>query len=332
VRDSRPFAQQIGIRALGFDLGVVLGDLVFAEKFRIPRWRIQLQNGENPKSGGPTPVVRSVVSNAKFDVEKFDGRNNFGMWQCEVMDVLAQQELDVTLEDKPEEMSEADWKKLNRQACGTIRLCLAKDQKYFVMKESMAKELWNKLEDKYMTKGIENKLYLKRKFFGFRYVEGISMPEHLNNLNKILADLQNLDVNIDDEDKAVVLINSLPDTYEHLATTLMYGKDSLKFDDVSNALTNDEYRRKDKQAHSSEISGISGALTVRSRSGIQNNYASRKIGISSDRKIPEKDECSFCHQKGHWKKDCPKLQAKDNEYKANVVSISNEDEYEDFAL
>jgi hypothetical protein len=99
-------------------------------------------------------------------------------------------------------MSEADWKKLNRQACGTIRLCLAKDQKYFVMKESMANELWNKLEDKYMTKDIENKLYLKRKFFGFRYVEGTSMPEHLNNLNKILADLQNLDVKSDDEDKA----------------------------------------------------------------------------------------------------------------------------------
>jgi hypothetical protein len=99
------------------------------------------------------------------------------MWQCEVMDVLAQQELDVTLEDKPEGMSKANWKKLNRQACGTIRLCLAKDQKYFVMNESMAK-------------GIENKLYLKMKFFGFRYVESTSMPEHLNNLNKILADLQ----------------------------------------------------------------------------------------------------------------------------------------------
>jgi hypothetical protein len=203
-----------------------------------------------PKSGGPTPVVRLVVSNAKFDVEKFDGRNNFGMWQCEVMDVLAQQELDVTLEDKPEEMSEADWKKLNRQACGTIRLCLAKDQKYFVMKETMAKELRNKLEDKYMTKGIENKLYLKRKFFGFRYVE-----------------------------------------------------DTLKFDDVSNALTNDEYRRKDKQAHS----GSSGALIVRGRSESKkpsgrNCSASRKRGTSSNRKFPAKDECAFCRQKGHWKK------------------------------
>jgi hypothetical protein len=182
-----------------------------------------MAEGSTSKSVGSAPVVRLVVSNAKFDVEKFDGKNNFGMWQCEVMNVLAQQELDVTLEDKPEEMSEANWRKLNSQACGIIRLCLAKDQKYFVMKETMAREMWNKLEDKYMTKGIENKLFLKRKFFGFRYVEGTSMLEHLNNLNKILVDLQNLEVEIADEDKAMVLINSLSDTYEHLATTLMYG-------------------------------------------------------------------------------------------------------------
>ena len=46
-------------------------------------------------------AVRTMVSNAKFEVKKFDGTNNFGMWQCEIMDVLVQQELDITLEDKP---------------------------------------------------------------------------------------------------------------------------------------------------------------------------------------------------------------------------------------
>jgi hypothetical protein len=81
-------------------------------------------------------TVRTMVSNAKFEVKKFDGTNNFGMWQCEVMDVLVQQELDIALEDKLEEMSTKDWEKINRQACGTIRLfgqglevfCYARDE------------------------------------------------------------------------------------------------------------------------------------------------------------------------------------------------------------
>ena len=32
-------------------------------------------------------AVKTMVSNAKFDVEKFDGTNNFSIGQCEVMDV-----------------------------------------------------------------------------------------------------------------------------------------------------------------------------------------------------------------------------------------------------
>jgi hypothetical protein len=63
-----------------------------------------MAEGSTSKSVGSVLVVRSIVSNAKFDVEKFDGKNNFGIWQCEVMDVLAQQELNMIMEDKPEEM------------------------------------------------------------------------------------------------------------------------------------------------------------------------------------------------------------------------------------
>ena len=88
------------------------------------------------------------MSSGKFEVKKFDGTNNFGMWQCEVMDVLIQQDLDIALEDKPEAIDDKEWEKLNWQACGTIRLCLAKDQKYSVMRESNAKKLWQTLEHK----------------------------------------------------------------------------------------------------------------------------------------------------------------------------------------
>ena len=98
-----------------------------------------------------------------------------------------------------------------------------------------------------MTKSVENHLYLKKKLFCFQYRTSISMSEHLNYYNKIFADLQNLEVDVSSEDKALLLLNSLPDTYDHLITTLLYGKDEIKFDDVSNVLTNNDYRKKDKQ-------------------------------------------------------------------------------------
>ncbi|TXG61001.1 hypothetical protein EZV62_012364 [Acer yangbiense] len=285
------------------------------------------------------------MSNAKFDIEKFDGTNNFGMWQCEVLDLLFREGSDIALNSKPKDISDEDWNYVNRQACGTIRLCLAKDQKYGVMRETNAKSLWKQLEDKYMTKSMENRLYLKKKLFRFQYKKGISMIEHLDNYNKILADLQNLDVEISDEDKALTLLNSLPDSYEHLTTTLLYDKNEVKFVDVSNALVNNEYRKKDQLDHrdsTSEALIVARGRTNNRRSGVPSERGrsrsksrgpshSKPKGESSFRR-PAKDECAYCHEKGHWKKDCP------NKDKSNVnvaitgraaVSSSSDDEASD---
>ncbi|KAL9442051.1 hypothetical protein AB3S75_020539 [Citrus x aurantiifolia] len=92
-------------------------------------------------SSSSSSSTRTTVTNAKFEVEKFNGINNFGMWQCEVLDVLCQQGLELALEEKPNKMDDKEWIKINRQACGTIRLCLAKDQKYSVMRETSTKIL-----------------------------------------------------------------------------------------------------------------------------------------------------------------------------------------------
>lgn len=62
--------------------------------------------------------------------------------------------------DKPEDMTEAKWQKINHLACGTImHFLVVKDQKYFIMRETIISDFWQKMEDKYMTKSIENHLY-----------------------------------------------------------------------------------------------------------------------------------------------------------------------------
>ena len=109
------------------------------------------------------------------------------------------------------------------------------------MHETVAKDLWRKVEVKFMTRSIENRLYLKKKLFRFTYKEGTSMRNHLDAYDKILADLRNLDVEIA-EDIALCLLNSLLDQYNHLSTNLLYGKKTIsnvkfkveKFDDTNN--------------------------------------------------------------------------------------------------
>ena len=84
--------------------------------------------------------------------------------------------------------------------------------------------------------------------------KGLSIAEHMNEYTKLLTDLVNVNVNIE-EDKALILLNSLPDEeYEIFVLTLINSKQSLNYNDMSSALVNYEVRRKDKQSSSNGTS------------------------------------------------------------------------------
>lgn len=170
------------------------------------------------------PVV--TVHSTKIDVAKFDGVINFGMWMCEMRDALNAQNLEETLESEaaPQGVEETTWKKMNRSACGVIRSCLTQDIKYLVMNEVSAKALWDTLGNKYLTKTAESRLHLKRRLYAFRMRRGASIGEHLNNFTKLLADLLNVEVKVEDEDKAMILMNSLPEEYEVWCDSFISGK------------------------------------------------------------------------------------------------------------
>ena len=67
-----------------------------------------------------------------------------------------------------------------------------------------------KLKTLYLTKILSNKLYLKKQLYGLRMNKGIAVLEHLNFFNMIISEFLTIDVNIDEEDKALILLNLLP--------------------------------------------------------------------------------------------------------------------------
>jgi len=86
--------------------------------------------------------------------------------------------------------------------CDVIRSCLIQDLKYDVMNETFVKSIWDILASKYLTKSIENRLHLKRRLYYFQLKGRIFISDHINNYTKLLADLTNLNVVIENEDKA----------------------------------------------------------------------------------------------------------------------------------
>ena len=59
---------------------------------------------------------------------------------------------------------------------------------------------------------------------GLHMEEETAVLEHLNFFNKIISEFLTVDVKIDEEDKALVLLSLLPQSYDHIVTNMLCGK------------------------------------------------------------------------------------------------------------
>jgi len=76
---------------------------------------------------------------------------------------------------------------------------------------------------------------------------GIWVLEHLNFFNKVINELLTVDVKIDEKDKVLILLSSLSESYDHIVTTMLYGKEILIFKEVTSTLLSNEIRKKSNQ-------------------------------------------------------------------------------------
>ena len=97
-----------------------------------------------------------------------------------------------------------------------------------------------------MSKSLTNKLYLKQKLYGLKMMEGLDLSQHLNVFNQIISNLMHVEVTLEDEDKALMLLNSLSASpmYENLVTTLIWGKETLDLEEITSALLGFYMRKK----------------------------------------------------------------------------------------
>ena len=80
-----------------------------------------------------------------------------------------------------------------------------------------------------MVKNLSTKLYIKKGLYSLRMLENTDALQHLSKFSGLISQLLHFQVTFDDEDKAILLLASLTQSYENLVTTLLYGKETLKF-------------------------------------------------------------------------------------------------------
>jgi len=97
-----------------------------------------------------------------------------------------------------------------------------------------------------------------------------------------------------------MLLSSLPDEgYETFVLTLINGRTSLGYKEVTTALVNLELKRRDKECSTSDTSAE--VLAARGSTPNQRRGNQQKSNwklMVSNRKL-KKDQCAFCKEKGH---------------------------------
>lgn len=85
---------------------------------------------------------------------------------------------------------------------------------------------------------------------------------HLNEFNKIIMDLKNIDIKIDDEDQTIIVLCSLLASYEYFVVTLLYENDTISIEDVKASL---HFRKLRKKVFKEEGEGQTKGLFMEGR-------------------------------------------------------------------
>ena len=101
-----------------------------------------------------------------------------------------------------------------------------------------------------------------------------------------------LEVKLEEEDKALLLLSFLLSSYDHLATTITYVKETLELEDIRQMLQNNELMK--KTDFTEEVSG----LVIKGQRG-----RSQSRGSKRDPKVLL---AIFAKKSGHIKKNCMK--------------------------
>ncbi|GKC36843.1 zinc finger, CCHC-type containing protein [Tanacetum coccineum] len=250
----------------------------------------------------------------RFDIEKFDGKNDFGLWQIKMRALMVQQGCDAALETLPADIGTGEKATLMKKAYNTLILCVG---------DRVLRDV-TKLTSLYMTKSLENILYLKKKLYTCYMSPGTKLGDHIDEFNKLILDLANIDIEIEDEDQALMLLTSLPSSYENFVETLLYGRESLTMKDVLATLNSRELKKRTEGTKEEAGDG----LYVRGRS---NHSGKAHYGGSSrfnSRGGTSKLKCFICHSEGHLKRDCPRKKSSGfvKKGKRNQDSDSSDDE------
>ena len=249
-----------------------------------------------------------------------------------------------------------NWKKRDNQALAQIALTICNTELVHIRNAKSSHEAWKKICTVYEAKGLTAKIFLRRKFFNIKYIDSNvgSMQQHINVISDLAHQLDSISAGVSDEDMAMTLLCSLPESYDYLIVALeSRNSNDLTFDFVSSRLLNEEKRKEEQSNVNANIVGYGKNVSIANNmNGINNqvnnvnndNTGNSNIALYSKSfngnngnnvsKFNKANiKCTYCNKKNHTEATCYKKHGYPNNHpkysnnlhtsnNANIASVS----------
>lgn len=166
--------------------------------------------------------------NSLYQIDKLDEKN-YDAWCIQMKSVLIHSSLwnivfGKSTRDEAKNVSE--WNQLDEKALATITLSVKASQLNHLKLCKTSNEAWKRLEDIHRPSGPVRKVSLYKKLLNSRMTDSEDMSCFLNDFSNAVDKLSEVGIELQDELIVIILLSSLPKSYEQFVVA-METRDSL---------------------------------------------------------------------------------------------------------
>lgn len=194
----------------------------------------------------------------------------------------------------------AEWTKKSTDALTMIGLTVAKSELVHIRGCTDAHAMWTALASVYAKSSRANRIALRQQLNSTVLGSDDTVREYVSCVSDIASQLRAVGVTLSDEDEVDVLIMNLPESWGHVASSLMIRPGELKVSEVVGVLLEEEMRRRHTDAQAAGTSAYV-ARGAGSRKGAGGGGGSGEGRASSS----DYRTCYRCGQRGHIVANCP---------------------------
>ena len=185
------------------------------------------------------------------------------------------------------------WREGDARTRTRIELAIGDTEMIHISGATIAREMWDQLSTVKESKGHLGVLATRRALYRATAEEGFEMIAHISRLRQLQEELHVMGSLVSDEDFVMVLLTSLPESWDNYTTSLFGSsgnKPNVKSHELVAVLLDEDRRRKTRNGETS------GTTTLHAKA--------RERGKSKSNSPNKDKECFNCHKIGHIKPDC----------------------------